>query len=54
MLTTEDEEEFEYEPKVFLQNDLEESDIESRRRNCIKFIESLQRRTPDAIAAQVN
>ena len=37
-LTAEDQEEYEDDPHAFIRNDLEESDVETRRRNCLKFV----------------
>ena len=40
-LTAEDLEEYEFEPHQFIKNDLEESDAETRRRVCMKFVGKL-------------
>lgn len=40
-LTQQDLEEYEDEPAVFIKNDLEESDVETRRRHCMKFVQRL-------------
>ena len=34
-------EEYEYEPHQYIKNDLEESDAETRRRHCMKFVNRL-------------
>ena len=37
-------EEYEFEPHVYIKNDLEESDSETRRRHCMKFVMNLARK----------
>jgi len=37
-ITADDFEEYEYEPETYVRNDLEESDSETRRRQCMKFV----------------
>ena len=37
-LTEDDLEEYEMEPEAYIRNDLEESDTETRRRQCMKFV----------------
>ena len=37
-LTEDDIDEYNDEPEKYIQNDLEESDTESRRRECMKFV----------------
>ena len=36
-ITDDDLEEYEFEPDTYVKNDLEESDTETRRRQCMKF-----------------
>lgn len=38
-ITAEDEEEYEDDPDAYIKNDLEESDVETRRRYCMKFVQ---------------
>jgi hypothetical protein len=37
-ITEDDLEEYEFEPDTYVKNDLEESDTETRRRQCMKFV----------------
>lgn len=37
-ITEDDLEEYEFEPESYVRNDLEESDTETRRRQCMKFV----------------
>jgi hypothetical protein len=37
-ITDDDLEEYEFEPDTYVKNDLEESDTETRRRQCMKFV----------------
>ena len=48
-ITEEDMEEYEFEPETYVKNDLEESDTETRRRQCMKFVQSLAKRFPNEI-----
>jgi hypothetical protein len=43
-ITEEDTEEYEMEPDSYIRNDLEESDSETRRRQCMKFVQSLSKK----------
>ena len=43
-ITKEDEDEYEDEPQTYIKNDLEESDLETRRRQCMKFVQALSKR----------
>jgi len=43
-VTQEDLEEYEDEPDQFIKNDIEESDQESRRRNCMNLVQALSRK----------
>jgi len=38
-ITQEDVDEYECEPETYIKNDLEESDADTRRRNCMKFVQ---------------
>lgn len=40
-VTEQDLEEYEFEPAQYIKNDLEESDAETRRRHCMKFVGKL-------------
>ena len=40
-VTEQDAEEYEFEPAQYIKNDLEESDAETRRRHCMKFVQKL-------------
>lgn len=42
-ITEDDLEEYEYEPETYVKNDLEESDSETRRRQCMKFVQQLSK-----------
>ena len=37
-ITDEDENEYEDDPDAYIRNDLEEADVETRRRHCMKFV----------------
>ena len=37
-ITEEDENEYEDDPDAYIRNDLEEADVETRRRHCMKFV----------------
>ena len=50
-LTEDDVNEYEDEPDTFIRNDLEESDTDSRRRQCMKFVQSLMRYFPNEVNA---
>ena len=43
-ITEDDLEEYEMEPESYIRNDLEESDTETRRRQCMKFVQALTKR----------
>jgi len=45
-LTEQDIEEYEDEPETFIKNDLEESDQETKKRQCMKFVQALSKRFP--------
>ena len=40
-ITSDDNDEYEDDPHAYIKNDLEESDVETRRRNCLKFVQKL-------------
>jgi hypothetical protein len=52
-LTSDDIEEYEFEPDVFIRNDLEESDTETRRRQCMKFVQSLSKKYPNEVSSLI-
>lgn len=54
MIQESDVEEFEMEPDTFVRNDLEESDQESRRRNCMILINQLVKKFPQESQAVLN
>jgi hypothetical protein len=49
-INEDDVEEYECEPEAYVRNDLEESDSETRRRLCMKFVQSISKKFP----AEVN
>jgi hypothetical protein len=49
-ITEDDVEEYECEPETYVKNDLEESDTETRRRQCMKFVQGLAKK----FSAEVN
>lgn len=46
MMQEADVDEFETEPDTFIKNDLEESDQESRRRNCMTLVNEMCKKYP--------
>lgn len=42
-ITSDDQDEYEDDPHAYIRNDLEESDVETRRRNCLKFVQKLSK-----------
>ncbi len=48
-ITEDDLEEYDMEPESYVKNDLEESDTETRRRQCMKFVQSLSKRFPQEV-----
>lgn len=50
-LTKEDVEEFEDDAQQYIKNDLEESDQETRRRHCMKFVQQLSKKYPNEMSA---
>jgi exportin-2 (importin alpha re-exporter) len=49
-LTQQDVDEFEDDPQQFIKNDLEESDSDTRRRHCMKFVNQLSKKFPNEVA----
>lgn len=43
-ITQEDIDEYNDEPQTYIKNDLEESDSETRRRQCMKFVQQLSKK----------
>jgi len=52
-ITQEDVDEYECEPETYIKNDLEESDADTRRRNCMKFVQQLSRKFPNEMQALI-
>ena len=52
-VTDEEVDEFEDDPDSYVRNDLEEADLETRRRNCLKFVQRLSRHFSNQIAELV-
>lgn len=52
-LTSEDQDEYEDDPHAFIRNDLEESDVETRRRNCLKFVQKLSKKYSNEVGALI-
>ncbi len=48
-LTEEDIDEYQDEPEVFIRNDLEESDFDTKRRMCMKFVQALTNKFPGEV-----
>ena len=42
-ITAEEKDDYEDDPEQFIRNDLEEADLETRRRNCLKFVQKLSK-----------
>lgn len=53
-ITQEDIDEFEDEPQAYIRNDLEESDVDTRRQKCMKFVQQLSRKFPQEMNAMVS
>ena len=53
-LAEDDIEEYNDEPEKYIMNDLEESDSESRRRECMKFVSSVSQKFPNEVSALVS
>jgi len=53
-ITQEDVDEYEDEPGTYIKNDLEESDTETRRRQCMKFVAALSKRFQAEVAGIIS
>ena len=53
-ITDDDLEEYEFEPDTYVKNDLEESDTETRRRQCMKFVQQLSRKYPQEVVVLID
>lgn len=52
-LTSDDIEEYQDDPDAFIRNDLEESDTETRRRQCMKFVQSLAKKYLNEVSSLI-
>jgi ribosomal protein S17E len=52
-ITPEDMDEYEDDPDAYIRNDLEESDLETRRRYCMKFVQQLSKKFPNEVAGLI-
>ena len=52
-ITAEDNDEFEDDPDAYIRNDLEESDVETRRRYCMKFVQQLSKKFSEEVAGLI-
>lgn len=48
-ITEDDIDEYEMEPDTYIRNDLEESDTDTRRRQCMKFVQQLSKKFPNEV-----
>ena len=48
-LTEDDVDEYEMEPETYIRNDLEESDTDTRRRQCMRFVQSMAKKFPTEV-----
>jgi len=48
-ITSEDQDEYEDDADAYIRNDLEESDVETRRRHCMKFVQQLSKKFPNEV-----
>ena len=48
-ITSEDQDEYEDDADAYIRNDLEESDVETRRRHCMKFVQQLSKKYPNEV-----
>ena len=48
-ITEDDFNEYEDDPDAYIRNDLEESDTETRRRHCMKFVQQLSKKFPEDV-----
>lgn len=53
-ITQDDIDEYEDEPQSYIKNDLEESDTETKRRQCMKFVQQLSKRFQPEMNALIN
>lgn len=53
-ITEDDIEEYEMEPESYIKNDLEESDQDTRRRECMKFVQQLSKNFPAEVTQIVS
>ena len=49
-ITPDDKDEFEDDPDAYIRNDLEESDTETRRRHCMKFVQQLSKKFSNEVS----
>jgi len=52
-ITVEDQDEYEDDPDAYIRNDLEESDMETRRRHCMKFVQQLSKKFPNEVSSLI-
>ena len=52
-ITQDDHDEYEDDPDAYIRNDLEESDVETRRRHCMKFVQQLSRKFPEEVSSLI-
>ena len=53
-ITEDDAEEYEDDPDAYIRNDLEESDVETRRRHCMKFVQQLTKKFSGEVAELIS
>ena len=53
-ITPEDMEEYDDDADAYIRNDLEESDLETRRRHCMKFVQQLSKKFPNEVGGLVS
>lgn len=52
-ITAEDMDEYDDDPDAYIRNDLEESDLETRRRYCMKFVQQLSKKFPNEVSGLI-
>ena len=52
-ITAEDQDEYEDDPDAYIRNDLEESDMETRRRHCMKFVQQLSKKFSTEVSSLI-
>jgi hypothetical protein len=52
-ITEDDHNEYEDDADAYIRNDLEESDVETRRRHCMKFVQQLSKKFPEEVGSLV-